>query len=272
MTDRAAFVAAIEADPDNDLPRLVFADWLDDTGDARNRVRAALIRVQCSTKAGTVGREQSLLTAVTRIWPAELRVPWREFRRGFPRGLQTTANDLANTRRRFAGREPMLDVELSASHLGFGPVDQLVRLAAGDDLWPVTRLDGYHLAPLFVSRHLERLTAVVTHSPTDICWMSRSPSPFALASLSVTFFSRPEPGVGREVADALACDPRYARLERLELHHVGLSRHEVAILVASRTLPPTAVVTVVEAEWRSDGDGPTAEALAARFPGPLPAG
>src|SRR5579871_4647268 len=43
MTDELAFLAAIKEDPDNDLPRLIFADWLDEN---RQPERAELIRVQ----------------------------------------------------------------------------------------------------------------------------------------------------------------------------------------------------------------------------------
>ncbi|MBN9118381.1 MAG: TIGR02996 domain-containing protein [Planctomycetes bacterium] len=44
MSDRDALIAAILANPDEDTPRLVFADWLDEHGDAP---RAEFIRVQC---------------------------------------------------------------------------------------------------------------------------------------------------------------------------------------------------------------------------------
>jgi uncharacterized protein (TIGR02996 family) len=40
----AAFLAAIIADPANDGPRMLYADWLEEQGDA---ARAELIRVQC---------------------------------------------------------------------------------------------------------------------------------------------------------------------------------------------------------------------------------
>lgn len=43
MTDRAAFIAAICAAPDDDLPRLVFSDWLEENGEPE---RAEFIRVQ----------------------------------------------------------------------------------------------------------------------------------------------------------------------------------------------------------------------------------
>ena len=33
MGEREALLAAVVADPDNDLPRLVYADWCDDHGE-----------------------------------------------------------------------------------------------------------------------------------------------------------------------------------------------------------------------------------------------
>ena len=44
MPDRESFVAAIAAAPEDDLPRLVFADWLDEHGEPE---RAEFIRAQC---------------------------------------------------------------------------------------------------------------------------------------------------------------------------------------------------------------------------------
>src|SRR5437762_7367117 len=44
MSDEQGFLAAIREHPDDDTPRLVYADWLDDHGDAD---RAEFIRVQC---------------------------------------------------------------------------------------------------------------------------------------------------------------------------------------------------------------------------------
>lgn len=43
MSDHAAFLRAIIAEPDDDLPRLIFADWLDERGEAD---RASFIRCQ----------------------------------------------------------------------------------------------------------------------------------------------------------------------------------------------------------------------------------
>ena len=44
MTERDAFLQAILEKPDDDAPRLIFADWLEEYGEPE---RADLIRVQC---------------------------------------------------------------------------------------------------------------------------------------------------------------------------------------------------------------------------------
>src|SRR5262249_27249798 len=45
MTDRHALFQAVLDQPDDDLPRLALADWLDEYGEAE---RAELIRLQCA--------------------------------------------------------------------------------------------------------------------------------------------------------------------------------------------------------------------------------
>jgi uncharacterized protein (TIGR02996 family) len=45
MSDRTALVAAIAAAPDDDLPKLVFADWLDENGGPADQDRALFIRL-----------------------------------------------------------------------------------------------------------------------------------------------------------------------------------------------------------------------------------
>ena len=47
MPDEQGFLAAIREAPDDDTPRLIYADWLDDHGDAD---RAEFIRVQCEAE------------------------------------------------------------------------------------------------------------------------------------------------------------------------------------------------------------------------------
>jgi uncharacterized protein (TIGR02996 family) len=47
LSDRDALFAAIRANPEEDTPRLMFADWLDEQGDEASHTRAEFIRLQC---------------------------------------------------------------------------------------------------------------------------------------------------------------------------------------------------------------------------------
>jgi uncharacterized protein (TIGR02996 family) len=85
MTDRAAFLAAIAAAPDDDLPRLIFADWLDEHGDPG---RAEFIRLQCAAARGEPcdhHRADALEAEHRTAWlrPLARAVFRAEFRRGF---------------------------------------------------------------------------------------------------------------------------------------------------------------------------------------------
>ena len=94
--DEQAFLNAIVAAPDDDTPRLVFADWLDERGTDDDRARAALIRAQCRIEVLPKGNKErkklereakAILKANELKWTAELRAAklgtkWT-FRRGF---------------------------------------------------------------------------------------------------------------------------------------------------------------------------------------------
>ena len=56
MPDRESFIAAIAAEPDDDLPRLVFADWLDENGEPE---RAEFIRVQIRRAAPGLSQQEA---------------------------------------------------------------------------------------------------------------------------------------------------------------------------------------------------------------------
>ncbi|HEX5273253.1 MAG TPA: TIGR02996 domain-containing protein, partial [Gemmataceae bacterium] len=91
MTDEEALLRAVIADPDDDAPRLIYADWLDEQGKAD---RAEFIRVQCALQAAPPGdprrpawldREVALLNDREDEWLGRLRwlfYLWA-FRRGF---------------------------------------------------------------------------------------------------------------------------------------------------------------------------------------------
>jgi uncharacterized protein (TIGR02996 family) len=100
MTDHDTFLQAILAQPDDDLPRLIYADWLEEQGDAP---RAEFIRVQCELagmsrndprRREMSAREIDLLAENGGRWRRELPevrgVLWQDFERGFPAILYIT--------------------------------------------------------------------------------------------------------------------------------------------------------------------------------------
>src|SRR5215217_4715089 len=87
MSQQDAFLSAIREAPDDDTPRLVLADWLEDHGDPD---RAEFIRVQCrlapggealdpEVRAALQARQQALLDRHGGAWLGSLwhRLPWR---------------------------------------------------------------------------------------------------------------------------------------------------------------------------------------------------
>jgi uncharacterized protein (TIGR02996 family) len=91
MPGHDAFLAAIRDEPDNDTPRLVYSDWLEEQGDA---ARAEFIRVQCRlerlhpgdpSRTALEEREDELLARHEADWLAPLPESLFEwtFKRGF---------------------------------------------------------------------------------------------------------------------------------------------------------------------------------------------
>ena len=93
MTDGDALRRVILAEPDDDTPRLIYADWLEEHGDPN---RADFIRVQIeharlprwdARQVRLQLHERELLAHYGARWRADLPdihgVTWGEFRRGF---------------------------------------------------------------------------------------------------------------------------------------------------------------------------------------------
>jgi uncharacterized protein (TIGR02996 family) len=103
MTQDEAFLQSILEAPEDDTPRLIYADWLDEHGDPE---RAEFIRVQCelarlpegdARRARLKLRERALLAQHEATWAAPLRgrVSSWKFRRGFVEQITTGARALA---------------------------------------------------------------------------------------------------------------------------------------------------------------------------------
>jgi uncharacterized protein (TIGR02996 family) len=149
MAHNDAFLQAIYADPDDDTPRLIYADWLEEQGDALLAAWAELIRIQVAVAGPGVNRfsrrrrnalarrEQALLAAHSAAWLgpwAAAPIRWA-FRRGFPERLSGVAFnglrwqlDLGGSVGVSSGDRNDEEYWLGSYHIGFFPNGPLVRI------------------------------------------------------------------------------------------------------------------------------------------------
>jgi uncharacterized protein (TIGR02996 family) len=121
MTDADKFLAAIVADPDDDVPRLVFADWLEENGDG---VRAEFIRLQIDlarqehspeVKASLEGRGVELQQVHGERWKLPNLPGVQTFHRGFVEEMKISAADFLRHADRIGRDAPVTDLWLTAA-------------------------------------------------------------------------------------------------------------------------------------------------------------
>jgi uncharacterized protein (TIGR02996 family) len=210
MARDEAFVQAICENPDDDTPRLVYADWLDEHGDSD---RAEFIRVQVRLAGGdTKGiarlrrRERELLLAHEREWSAPLHgiVRRARFFRGFPERVTLTAESFLAHADTLFGRAP-------ARHL------------------ILTEVGGF-LPQVADSPHLDRVRVLEfrTFGGQKIRTLVRSPHLGRLTGLVLRFAGLEDKG-----AAVLAAAPTLARLTTLDLYGNNLGPAGVRSITSS---------------------------------------
>src|SRR4051812_18286256 len=102
MTHDEAFLKDIIEHPDDDAPRLIYADWLDEHGQTeraefiRTQIELARLPENGERRATLAAREHDLLMAHTEEWMAPLedcRAEEFEFRRGFVESMTMKARN-----------------------------------------------------------------------------------------------------------------------------------------------------------------------------------
>jgi uncharacterized protein (TIGR02996 family) len=243
MTEDEAFLQDILDRPDDDTPRLVYADWLEEHGQSE---RVEFIRVQCELAKleewderwdELKQREQRALRGSRKEWlgGAEGLVRKWEFRRGFLDSAHVRPNDLAAFGEELFRRTPLRHVRLSGT---FG--DPALRaLAASPHLAKVRSLEFYYfrlgaprLAVLVASPHLGGLRALQLDGcrigPDGARLLAGSPN---LAGLTELRLRHGE--IGPAGAAALAASPHLARLEALDLTGNGIADEGLTALAGS---------------------------------------
>jgi uncharacterized protein (TIGR02996 family) len=173
MTDtELAFLRTICEQPDEDTPRLVFADYLDEQGGEVNALWAELIRVQVPLARGAgadrerlTARERELEPALVAVWMSRLGFPtglrWENWSRGFPLRVTSPGATIRSALSAFANRVPFREFHCRAATdadlitLAAWPESHLVRKLA---LWTeYARLGERALLALAGSEHLSNL-------------------------------------------------------------------------------------------------------------------
>ena len=217
MNDQA-FLADIREHIDDDTPRLVYADWLDEHGDS---ARAELIRLECALaslrdddarRRPLWERDLELIAACKEEWfgPFRHRCGYWECRRGFIDEVHTSAEALLDHAEEVFRRHAVRHLGLRLGSVAAWRVAECPHLAwvrvlglSGNDLGDV----GVRL--LAGSPHLARLTTL---------------------ELART-------NIGPAGAEALAGSPHLARLIRLDLAGNVVGRAGALALVSSEHLP-----------------------------------
>jgi uncharacterized protein (TIGR02996 family) len=122
MSDHASFLRAIIDHADEDGPRLVYADWLDERGDPRGE----FIRLQCELERLTdAGRKAQIETQCHELFirhRADWEIPGVDrqiFRRGFPEELTLPAHFTLEQMLDVFDRTPVRALVVSGRNFGF---------------------------------------------------------------------------------------------------------------------------------------------------------
>jgi uncharacterized protein (TIGR02996 family) len=125
MTDEElAFIRQIVERPSEELPRLIYADWLEEQGDPKGE----FIRVQCALSRGSDDaswtaalrhRERDLLREHCDQWIAEIGpgIQWYEPRNGLIESLIVSAESLLTTKGEILARAPIIGLGVALTSL-----------------------------------------------------------------------------------------------------------------------------------------------------------
>lgn len=233
------FIQAIRDDPEDDLPRQAFADWLEEQGDAP---RGEMIRLQIELTCGVPDRARAivllrrlreLVVAHRRRWMGPLHEvdPDAIFERGFVEELRLSAREFLRRGAAVLTDHPITRLVLTETSGAMGDVADCSGLAYLASLsLRGEALRGPDVLALARSSHLRRLRSLdlrrcqVTATGMEALLSSQSLP--RLESLDLSF---------NEIGDGLGPLlrlPGLPALRRLDLSGIGITGRTVAYLLS----------------------------------------
>ena len=207
-----AFLSAIAAAPEDDLPRLVFADWLDENGRPE---RAEFIRVEVQIARTTPGapdrgklfeRRDALLKAHKKEWFALFDGKAEEYKseRGFVTAVRTGPEQFLAHADMWFGTQPITELGLT-------------------NVWSGSTTDRKcHAKEIFTSPHLGQLRVLDLHdagvNAAGMYWMSQNPAITELQELNLRWNR-----IANEGARTIATIPALAKLKTLDLRSCSIT-------------------------------------------------
>ena len=254
MTEREALIHAVCTNPDDDTPRLVFADWLDENGDAGDRLRARFIRVQCEMARSEeqaprwrklYAEERKLLGDLNRrkrLWPERLKgrtFGSAGYERGFLAQITVFAKRFLEEAFAFYADDPIQTVKFVKLTGKSGSVPAAT-LFASTKLAPLRTLDlsgsglgEAELAHLADAPHLGGLRSLVLcENRLTARALERLVSSQALASLAHLDLTK-NPHIGDVEAEAMAARPGFRRIKSLDMFGSAITARGVRAIAQS---------------------------------------
>jgi uncharacterized protein (TIGR02996 family) len=256
MTPDDAFLQAIIAAPDDDSPRLAYADYLDEQG---RPDRAEFIRIQIDLarlpkgdgrRTALAARERALLEEYAAEWAGPLpRVVLRwEFERGFVAGVEMPVKGFSQLPAIFAEAPLVRLLQLDGPFkYGKPSVQDIVTSPHLARLKSFALNKGYYsvgpdaVAMLAGAPHVRNLTALELRENAlgagVLAVLAESPHLSGLTRLAVSWYGfRPNefPDLGQVAA--FAASPHLTRLEELALCRCGLGDAACEVLSTAPNL------------------------------------
>ena len=267
MTDRDALLAAILAHPDEDTPRLMFADWLKDNGEAdrgefvRLQVEAAHAEPFSPAARELDAAAQRLLDRHTSAWTRHVteRVVGCQFARGFVEHAAVNAATATRDLAALLAAEPVRSLQVvrfafttaAVSLDAFFGIPQLARVARLD--FSTLGAHADYFDRLAACPHLGALTDLnLRTSPVQPAWLRAvlvGRTLPALAGLDLA----DDVHLGLVLAEALPA-ASHRRFKRLDLSYVRFLSDGIREVLAARCVRE---VEELRLAWRgSAGAGP----------------
>lgn len=263
MTDRDALMSAIIANPEEDTPRLIFADWLQENGQDR---RAQFIRRQIEAdRAEPFSREAcTAIDAANRLlagyrgkWTKTVRqwvLEWN-FARGFVEHVAVNVVNFPRDAARLFAAEPIRSLQLVRPTSEDPPLF-LDEFLGTPQLASVTRLNLYRfrVAPVEIEDmiqcpHLRNLTDLCLRAcPVPVEWLRKfltGPSLPALVGLDLSDVTH----LGPRLTDAMTLASN-RRFRRLDLSGIAFTSDQIKRLLQS---PCLSEVEELRVAWMTGG-------------------